>query len=212
MTAGVSADNRFGARAWVAVLIALAFGVTGYLLTGSPRLPAQPAPVKVINPDLTPEAEQASKHLMNNFGDVRAWLTLSDALIRANRTETAVDAMDQALEAIPGDADLWVQMGVSLVAHAQGEVVPAARLAFDRAARLSPDHPAPPYFLALAWMQAGEPAKAQEVLQGLVARSPADAPWLPMVERMMRGARAMEAAGMGNTTEQGQMPAAGGGQ
>lgn len=184
--------------AMVAVGAALAFGLGGYALTGHPRLPAAPAPTPVVNPELTPEAELASKQLMNNFGDVRAWLTLSDALIRANRTETAVAAMDSALEAIPGDADLWVQMGISLVAHAQGEVVPAARLAFDRASRLAPDHPAPPYFLALAWMQAAEPEKALSVLRPLEARSPADAPWRPMVERMIRGAETMQAAGIGN--------------
>ena len=189
--------QKFSRQAALAVMVAVALGVGGYALTGSPRLPAAPAPARVMNPDLTPEAEQASKQLLNNYGDVRAWMTLSDALIRANRTETAVAAMDQALDAIPGDADLWVQMGISLVAHAQGEVAPAARLAFDRASRLAPDHPAPPYFLALAWMQSAEPAKALAVLRPLEARSPADAPWRPMVERMIRGAEAMLAAGMG---------------
>lgn len=182
----------------VAVCLALAAGIAGFALTAHPSLPAAPAPVAAINPDLTPEAEKAAGQLLNNYGDVRAWLTLSNALIRANRTETAVAAMDSALEAIPGDADLWVQMGISLVAHAQGEVVPAARLAFNRASLLAPEHPAPPYFLALSWMQAAQPAKALAVLRPLHDRSPEDAPWLPMVERMIRGAETMQAAGIGD--------------
>ncbi len=185
-----------------AILVALGVAVAGYAVTGSPRLPASPAPGTSINPDLTPEAEKASKALMENFGDVRAWLTLSDALIRAGRTETAVVALDSGLESIPGNADLWVQTGVALVAHANGEVVPAARLAFDRASRLAPDHPAPPYFLGLSWMQAGEPDKALDVWRKLRDKSTADAPWRPMLVQQIQAAEMMRQMGVGS----GMMP------
>jgi cytochrome c-type biogenesis protein CcmH len=178
------------------IAAALGVGVAGYAFMGSPTLKAQPAPARVENPDLTPEAEKASKQLLENFGDVRAWLTLSDALIRAGRTETAVYTLDSGLEAIPGNADLWVQMGVALVAHANGEVVPAARLAFDRASRLAPDHPAPSYFLGLAWMQSGETEKALETWRGLRARSNADAPWVPMLDQQIAAAVMMEQMGL----------------
>lgn len=176
-----------------AVALALAAGISGYALTGSPRQPSAPAPARVISPDLTPEAEKASKELLENFGDVRAWLTLSDAFIRAGRTETAVAALQSGLEAIPGNADLWVQMGIALVAHANGEVVPAARLAFDRASRLAPDHPAPGYFLGLAWLQSGDADQALATWRGLRARSPADAPWVPMLDSRIASAERMKA-------------------
>ncbi len=181
----------------LAVAVAIGAGVAGYALAGSPGQQAQPAPARVQNPDLTPEAEKASKELLANFGDVRAWLTLSDALIRAGRTETAVYSLDSALDAIPGNADLWVQLGVALVAHANGEVVPAARLAFDRANRLAPDHPAPSYFLGLAWMQAGDTEKALATWSALRARSNADAPWVPSLDRQIEAAQMMEQMGMG---------------
>jgi len=179
------------------VATGLAVAVAGYAATGSPGLPASPAPVKTNNPDLTPEAEQASKALLENFGDVRAWLTLSDALIRMGRTETAVVALDSGLEAIPGNADLWVQTGVALVAHANGQVVPAARLAFDRASRLAPDHPAPSYFLGLAWMQSGEPERALKVWRDLRDRSTEDAPWRAMLVQQIRAAEMMQQMGIG---------------
>ncbi len=178
--------------------LSLCAAVAGYALTGNPGLPAVPAPATSINPDLTPEAETASKALMENFGDVRAWLTLSDALIRAGRTETAVVALDSGLQAIPGNADLWVQTGVALVAHANGEVVPAARLAFDRASRLAPDHPAPAYFLGLSWLQAGEPEKALKAWRTLRDRSSDDAPWRTMLERQIEAAEMMQQMGMGS--------------
>lgn len=189
----------------LAVALALGVGVAGYAVTGSPTLPAAPAPRSDPNPDLTPEAEKASKQLLENFGDVRAWLTLSDALIRANRTETAVTALESGLEAIPGNADLWVQLGVALVAHANGEVVPAARLAFDRASRLAPDHPAPSYFLGLSWLQAGEPEKALAVWRDLLGRSTPDAPWRPMLERQVKAAEMMQQMGVGNGMMPGMM-------
>lgn len=195
----------------LAVAVALGAGLTGYAVMGQPQLKAQPAPARVENPDLTPEAEKASKQLLENFGDVRAWLTLSDALIRAGRTETAVYSLESALEAIPGNADLWVQMGVALVAHANGEVVPAARLAFDRASRLAPDHPAPSYFLGLAWMQAGQTDKALETWNALKARSGPEAPWLPALEQQIAAATMMEQMGMGpGMMQPGGAPPAGG--
>lgn len=171
--------------ALLATALALAAGLGGYLVFGQPQLPASPAPPLLINPDLTPEAEQASKALMENYGDVRAWLTLSDAMIRGGKTELAVGVLQQAIERIPGDVNLWVQLGVALVAHADGEVVPAARLAFDRASRLAPDHPAPTYYLGLAWMQAGEAERALAVWRPLLAETPADAPWRANLEQQV---------------------------
>ncbi len=177
----------------IAVALALGVGIAGYAVSGSPRLPSSPAPARSINTDLTPEAEQASKKLLENFGDVRAWLTLSDALIRAGRTETAISALQSGLEAIPGNADLWVQLGIAMVAHANGEVVPAARLAFDRAGRLAPGHPAPGYFLGLAWLQSGDVDQALATWRALRDRSPADAPWVPMLDSRIAAGEKMRA-------------------
>lgn len=182
----------------ILVTLALALGLFGYIVSGKPQLPATPAPPPVVNPDLTPEAEQASKALLENYGDVRAWLTLSDAMIRAGKTELAVDVLQQAIERIPGDVNLWVQLGVALVAHADGEVVPAARLAFDRASRLAPDHPAPTYYLGLSWMQAGEAERALGVWRPLLAATPASAPWRQSLEEQVMAADLllrMESAG-----------------
>ena len=189
------------------IVACLVVAVTGYALTGSPGLPAAPSQERINNPDLTPEAEQASRALLENFGDVRAWLTLSDALIRMGRTETAIVALDSGLEAIPGNADLWVQTGVALVAHANGQVVPAARLAFDRASRLAPDHPAPSYFLGLAWMQSGEPERALNVWRDLRDRSTEDAPWRSMLVQQIRAAEMMQQMGIGPETPPATQPA-----
>ncbi len=189
----------------VAALLALGVGVAGYALTGSPQQPSRPAARAQNDVRFTPEAEKASPSLMNNYGDVRAWLTLSDALIRAGRTETAVVALGHATEAIPGNVNLWVQTGIALVAHADGQVVPAARLAFDRASRLAPAHPAPPYFLGLAWMQAGRPAEALKPWQMLDARTPEDAPFKGLLGEQIAAARMMLAMETASGSDQVQL-------
>ncbi len=202
--------SRPSFAAFAVVAVAIGAAVAGYAVTGSPGQPASPAPRAAYDSRFTPEAEKASSSLMNNFGDVRAWLTLSDALIRAGRAETAVVALGHAREAIPGNVDLWVQTGVALVAHADGEVVPAARLAFDRASRLAPDHPAPAYFLGLTWLQSGKPELALKEWQALDARTPADAPYKPLLAEQIGAAEMMIAmqAGMGpeGRGQQGEQP------
>jgi cytochrome c-type biogenesis protein CcmH/NrfG len=181
----------------VAVLAALGLGVAGYAWSGRPALEARPAARAPLDARFTPEAEKASGELLENFGDVRAWITLSNALIRAGRTQRAVEAMDVATDTIPGDVNLWVQKGIALVAHADGEVVPAARLAFDRASRIDPTHPAPRYFLGLSWLQAGRPGEALEVWYELKAVTPPDAPWAEELDRMIGAAETMQALGVG---------------
>ena len=201
--------SRVSVPALAVVVLALGTAVAGYALTGQPLQPASPAPRADYDSRYTPEAEKASSSLMNNFGDVRAWLTLSDALIRAGRAETAVVALGHAQDAIPGNVDLWVQTGVALVAHADGEVVPAARLAFDRAGRLAPAHPAPAYFLGLSWLQSGKPEMALKEWQALDARTPEAAPYKALLAEQIGAAQMMIAmqAGMNSKAgSQGALP------
>jgi cytochrome c-type biogenesis protein CcmH len=84
--------------------------------------------------------------------------------------------------------------------------VPAARLAFDRASRLAPDHPAPAYFLGLAWMQSGEAERALKVWRELKARSTPDAPWVPMLDRQIAIAQMMQKMGSMPAAAPGMMP------
>jgi cytochrome c-type biogenesis protein CcmH/NrfG len=77
---------------------------------------------------------------------------------------------------------LWLGLGNALQAHADGVLTPAARYAFERAAAVAPDHPAPHYFLGLAYVQMGDLDGADAVWRGLLAKTPATAPWRPRVE------------------------------
>jgi len=72
---------------------------------------------------------------------------------------------------------LWLGLGNALQAQADGMVTPPARYAFERAAAVAPHHPAPPYFLGLAYLQMGDVEGANKIWHDLLANTPADAPW-----------------------------------
>lgn len=180
----------------VGIAAALAVGLAGYTLEGVPSMKSALPPPPAIDAKAAPEATAARARLIEQVGDVAAWMALSDALIREGKSAEAVEGLRLATRGMPDSPDLWVAFGNALVQHADGMISPAARLAFGRASALAPDHPAPPYFLALAWVQAGEPDEAVKVLTPLLARTPADAPYRAGIERLLRGARAMVAAGV----------------
>jgi cytochrome c-type biogenesis protein CcmH len=77
----------------------------------------------------------------------------------------------------PDNMVLWLGLGNALQSHADGMVTPAALYAFERAAAVAPRHPAPPYFLGLAYVQMGDLARGEALWRGLLASAPADAAW-----------------------------------
>ena len=189
---------RTGHPGWaVAVLVILGLGGGIYAAVGHPSAkgfrPVPPAPAPAADQSFA----EARTELLKNPADVPAWLRLSMSVSAKGETERAAEALSMALSAMPENPDLWVGYGETLTAHAGGQVTPAARLAFDRANQLAPHHPAPKFYLALSWLQSGNPREALTALEDLARDSKPDAPWMPRVERMMRGARTMIAAGVG---------------
>ena len=84
-----------------------------------------------------------------------------------------------------------MNFGEALVAMNDGQVVPRARAAFERARALAPKHPAARYYWGLVRLQAGDAKSALVIWTGLLADAPADAPWLASLkERMERIAKA----------------------
>jgi cytochrome c-type biogenesis protein CcmH/NrfG len=156
-----------------AMLVALA----GYAWQGTPGEPGAPrtAPDEAMQPD-TPFAKQRLS-MLERYGTVGEWLDFADALDRMGERRAAVSALTNAISQNPKSADLWVGLGNALTVHADGLVTPAARLAFDRAAEIAPDHPGPPFFLGMALAQAGQLDEAAKLWRDLLARTPADAPY-----------------------------------
>jgi cytochrome c-type biogenesis protein CcmH len=184
---------------WIYAIAAacIGFALFGYTTYGNRTLVDAPALTKPA-PRMAAQNYQSAKALLEKDpGNISAWIDLSIALQDQGEAARAFEALEIATHAMPDVADLWVARGQALVIHGGGMVSPAARFAFDRASVLDPKHPGPRLYLALAWLQAGQPRQALPLLESLTKDSPKDAPWLPRVERMTRGAKAMIAAGVG---------------
>jgi cytochrome c-type biogenesis protein CcmH len=185
--------------AWPILLViaALALAMIGYNHFGHHQLRDVPASPMIALPAAQQTAERARTQLLQKPADIAAWIDLSMALQNQGNSTRAVEALEVASRAMPASADLWVARGQALMHHGGGQLSPAARLAFDRASMIDPSHPGPKLYLALSWLQAGQPAQALPVLEALAQSAPKDAPWLPRVAAMTRGAKAMVAAGVG---------------
>lgn len=182
----------------LAALGMLAAGVGGYALRGAPAASSYAAPhLETAQPGARAAAERARARLLKDPADVPSWIAMSVALSGEGRSQQAVEGLTRAVAVMPDQPDLWVALGEALVAHNKGLVSPAARLAFDRASQIAPSHPAPRYYLGMAWLQAGKPDQALEVWQALLASTPADAPWRENVARKIKAAQTMLAAGVG---------------
>ncbi len=175
--AGLIWLGKMPRKAWELAGTALFVGIAGYAWQGQPSLAGSPKePVEklgMFDEDLAKQRDEMG----GNFGDARAWLVLADAQSRQGKFATAATALSKGLETFPEDPDLWVALGNALVGHSNGLLTPASQYAYQKAATLSPDHPAPPFFLGLALATSGQLQQARAIWAELLERSPPDAEW-----------------------------------
>jgi tetratricopeptide (TPR) repeat protein len=91
------------------------------------------------------------------------------AWIEANQAENAAAAQSRALDLKPGDADLWIDRGLS---YAAMRAWPRAISDFDRALRIEPNKVEILILRAAAWRNAGDPAKALADADRVLKRAP----------------------------------------
>ena len=164
---------------------ALLLAIAGYAWQGSPGEPGSSVAARDTISKLDPATVQSRKDMMGQFGTEAQWLDFADTMARMGETQGAVLAMRSGIRDNPKSANLWVGLGNALVAHGGGLISPAAKFAFEHAARLSPKHPAPPLFLGIALVQQGRTDEAAKLWIALLDRSPKDAPWRADVERRL---------------------------
>lgn len=158
---------------WGALLV----GAAGYAWQGSPALPGKPTPPRAETRQLDSSFAIERTQFLERFTSDAQILDAADAMHREGLEAYGVALIRGALEKRPNSPDLWVGMGNALTLYANGLITPAAELAFERAAKLAPDHPGPPYFTGLAYAQAGQFDRARDIWTRLLARAPANAPW-----------------------------------
>ncbi|MBC2777941.1 tetratricopeptide repeat protein [Parasphingopyxis marina] len=160
---------------------ALLAGLAGYAWQGSPALPGHPGmDIRDRPAEGTADLDEDLVDTDNPSAD--RWIRFAEGLNRAGRHMDAAHAVQNGIETHPDDPDLWVALGNALLLHGEGQMNPAAQLAFQRAAQISPDHPGPPFFLGLALAQNGQLEDAEATWLALLERTPEDAPWRPDLE------------------------------
>lgn len=158
--------HRFLPPALALLIPLLALGV--YLNVGRPGLPAAPFATRPALDHPNPNEPITAERML--------------AEARARLAEN------------PEDPEALAELGEALVLEADGTVTPAAVAALTRALALRPDNPRAAYYLGLHEAQSGDSKAAVARWQALEAKSPPDAPWLPMLRAEI--ARVSRAAGM----------------
>ncbi len=193
------------------ILLVPLFSLGAYLTLGSPNMPGQPLAARMdvspgTSPGGTPQGQdigglvaQVERHLAAQPEDGEGWEVIAPVYMRMGRFADATRAYANAVRLLGSTAPREANLGEARVALANGLVTADARAAFERALALDPADPKSRYFVALAARQDGETNKAERAWQALLAESPADAPWRPLVvQRLAELGVEPESAGINN--------------
>lgn len=157
---------------WTLVGAALMLGAAGYAWQQRAALGERLAASDAIPVAVAPEIVDLRGALLGRFTGDGAYLMASDALMRAGSRRSGANVVLLGLNHYPRSLTLWTGLGTAFAQH-DGTVSPAARLAFDQARRLAPDHPAPPFFEGLAYVEAGDYRAARPYWARALALAPA---------------------------------------
>ncbi|WP_312361399.1 c-type cytochrome biogenesis protein CcmI [Ensifer sp.] len=168
------------------VLLCLpAIGLCLYLLTGSPGVPAQPLAARLADPgsDINILIARAENHLAQNPDDGAGWEVLAPIYMRNGRVEEAVAAYDSAVRLLGPTPARLGGYAEALITLSGGLVTTEAQAALRRSLAIDPNDPRSEYYLALGLKQEGKKDEALAAFNRLIAGSPADAPWVPLVKQ-----------------------------
>lgn len=174
--------------------VALPLGALAvYGTIGRPEVPAQPLASRNLEQErnsppksVLAAMDKLKNQLDQNPNDPQGWSILGQAYAKMGRYQEAADALRKAVGLSQGDIELLGSYA-EVLTSANGGTVPAdAKAAFDAILEKDPKEPRARFFAALARFQAGDLRDALERWRSLMAESPADAPWVPVVQGQIR--------------------------
>ncbi|AHF83180.1 cytochrome C biogenesis protein CycH [Rhizobium leguminosarum bv. trifolii WSM1689] len=190
------------------LLVLPVLGLCLYLTTGRPDLPSQPLEARLENPgnDVAVLIVKAERHLAQKPDDGKGWDVLAPIYFRTMRVNDAQLAYRNAIRLLGPSPARLDGLAETLMAVSDGVVTEEARQVLEQSLTLEPDNPRARFYIALSMEQAGRPDEARQAFEALAKQSPADAPWLPLVNQhiaMNGGAKpGADPAAPGNPTQQ----------
>lgn len=160
---------------------AMALGLAGYALQGSPGLPGAATPPRAASPQSMDVLIAARRAMFGGVVPPARYVAVADGFARQGQTQDAAGFLQLATAENPRDAEAWVALGNVLVAHAGGALTPPAEEAFERGGRLAPANPAVAYFKGFAKLRMGDAPAARELWGEALAKIPADAAYRPII-------------------------------
>jgi cytochrome c-type biogenesis protein CcmH len=156
-----------------------------YHQVGAPDMPDQPLQARLnaspARMDMATAIARIEQHLVQNPQDGRGWAVLAPIYLRLQRYDDAQRAFANAIRLLGPTADRYAALGEAQVLRQGGMVSTEAQRSFKSAIGLDMKSPAANFYLGLAASQDGDKAKAEAIWRRLIADSPADAPWVPVV-------------------------------
>ncbi|TBY83947.1 c-type cytochrome biogenesis protein CcmI [Rhizobium leguminosarum bv. viciae] len=167
------------------LLVLPVLGLCLYLTTGRPDLPSQPLEARLENPgnDVAVLIAKAERHLAEKPDDGKGWDVLAPIYFRTMRVNDAQMAYRNAIRLLGPSPVRLDGLAETLMAVSDGVVTDEARQVLEQSLTLEPNNPRARFYIALSMEQAGRPDEARKAFEALAKQSPADAPWLPLVNQ-----------------------------
>jgi cytochrome c-type biogenesis protein CcmH len=165
------------------LLILPILGLCLYLGMGRPDLPSQPLEARLANPgnDMAILIAKAERHLAESPDDGKGWDVLAPIYFRTMRISDAENAYRNAVRLLGPTPARLDGLAETLMAVSDGVVTDDTRKILEQSLVLEPNNPRARFYVALSMEQAGKTDDAKAAFEALAKQSPADAPWLPLV-------------------------------
>ena len=202
---------------WLKHVIAVflpVLSIAFYVSLGSPDIPSRPLAARLAEPgeDLAILVKKMENHLAERPEDGRGWDIIAPVYLKMGRVDDAAKAYRTALRLDGANVRRLEGLSETLMATSNGTVTAEVLDELNQILSLEPNNPRARFYVALSLEQAGQADQARGAFEGLAKQSPADAPWLPLVnEHIARnGGTAVAPAAGPDARPAAQPPALGG--